>query len=345
MTSLQDLKQKGAASQKSPQASLMAFFEKNKGQLALALPKHLNPDRMIRLALTAFSQNRQLQTADPRSIFASVVIASQMGLEIGVSGQGYLVPYKGKAQFIPGWQGLVDLVSRSGRATVWTGAVFAGDEFDFALGDSPYIKHRPCGEDEPDAMSHVYSVGRVNGSDWPVIEVWPIQRVWKHRDKYNKVGKAHYSYENPEMYARKVPLLQVVKYMPKSIELTNALNAEHAYENGKGIILDGDFVRAEFDDEQTLPENRQSALAAPEDSNASEGEIAAGKPLPNAGMGSMFGLEDALAAVKRGDYDEAADLARSFAQKDHDIVASAIANATTSKDSAETTPRRRRNLE
>ncbi|WP_374419367.1 recombinase RecT [Chromobacterium sp.] len=345
MTSLQDLKQQGAASQKSPQASLMAFFEKNKGQLALALPKHLNPDRMIRLALTAFSQNRQLQSADPRSIFASVVIASQMGLEIGVSGQGFLAPYKGKAQFIPGWQGLVDLVSRSGRATVWTGAVFAGDEFDFELGDSPYIKHRPCGEDDPDAMSHVYAVGRVNGSNWPVIEVWPIRRVWKHRDKHNKVGKAHYSYENLEMYARKIPLLQVIKYMPKSIELTNALNAEHAYENGKGLILDGDFVRAEFDDEQTPPENRQSALTAPEVADASAGEIEAGKPLPNAGMGAMFGLEDALAAVKRGDYDEAADLARSFAPKDHDIVAAAIANATTSKDSAETTPRRRRNLE
>ncbi|MFK7088656.1 recombinase RecT [Chromobacterium violaceum] len=345
MTTLQNLKQQGGAmQQKSPQATLMSFFEKNKGQLALALPKHLNPDRMVRLALTAFSQNRQLQTADPRSIFASVVIASQMGLEIGVSGQGYLVPYKGKAQFVPGWQGLVDLVSRSGRATVWTGAVFVGDDFDYALGDSPYIKHRPCGEDDPDAMTHVYAVGRVNGSEWPVIEVWPIRRVWKHRDKNNKVGKGHYSYGNEEMYARKVPLLQVIKYMPKSIELTNALNADHAYENGKGIVLDGDFVRADDDDQdqQDAGHAGQGALAAPEEIDTSTGEILAGHPLPNAGMSAMFGLEDALQHVKRGDLEMARDISRGLVESDQRIVEQTIANQ---QQPAAGRQRRQRDLE
>ncbi|WP_408953015.1 recombinase RecT [Lysobacter sp. Hz 25] len=229
-------------------AQLNQFLEKYKGQFAVALPKHLNPDRMIRLALTAFNGNRQLQQCDMNSIAASIITAAQLGLEIGVAGQGYLVPYKGKCTFVPGWQGYVDLVSRSGRATVWTGAAFEGDEFEFALGDSPFVRHRPGGEDDPKKLTHVYAVGRVNGSQWPVIEVWPISRVRKHFNKNNKVGAGHYAHNNWEMYARKVPLLQVIKYMPKSIELTNAMTAEAAYNSGNTYTVHGDTITIDGDD-------------------------------------------------------------------------------------------------
>ncbi|UGB46957.1 recombinase RecT [Frateuria edaphi] len=223
-------------------AQLASFLEKHKAQFAAALPKHLNPDRMIRLALTAFNSNKAIQNCDMNSIAASIITASQLGLEIGVAGQAYLVPYKGKCQCIPGWQGYVDLVSRSGRATVWTGAVFDGDDFDFALGDSPFVRHRPGGEDDPAKLVYVYAIGRVNGSEWPVIEVWPIAKVRRHFNKQNKVGDAHYAHQNWEMYARKIPLLQVIKYMPKSIELTNALTGEAAYETGHTYTINGDTV-------------------------------------------------------------------------------------------------------
>ncbi len=244
-TSLSAMRGAAAPAERKPPSAAQKFnhyLTAHKDQLSAALPKHLNPDRMVRLALTAFSQSRQLQDCDPKSIFAAVVLSSQMGLEIGVGGQAYIVPYKGTATFVPGWQGIVDLVSRTGRATVWTGAVFQGDEFDYALGDRPYVKHRPGGEDDPAKLTHVYAIGRVNGSDWPVIEVWPIKRVEKHFKKFNKVGEKHYAHGNWEMYARKIPLLQVCKYMPKSVELTAALTAEHAAESGRGMTFDGDFV-------------------------------------------------------------------------------------------------------
>ena len=218
------------------------YLTKHKDQLALALPKHITADRMSRLALTAISRDKKLANCDAKSLFAAVVIASQLGLEIGVGGQGFLVPYNGTATFVPGWQGLVDLVSRAGRATVWTGAVFDGDYFDFALGDSPYVKHRPAGEDDWRKITHVYGVGRVNNAQWPIIEVWPIARIWRHRDKNNKVGEKHYSFKHPEMYARKVPLLQVLKYLPKSTELSAAIAVAEAQESGANPVIDSDFV-------------------------------------------------------------------------------------------------------
>jgi recombination protein RecT len=231
----------------SPAKSLSVFLDKYKGQIANALPKHITADRMVRLTMTAFSQNPALQKCDLHSIFGSVVVAAQLGLEIGVGGQAYLVPYGNKATCVPGWQGLVDLVSRAGRATVWTGAVYNGDEFDWALGDRPFIKHRPgAGGDSWKDISHVYAVGRVNGSEYPVIEVWTMDRVVKHLNKFNKVGGRHYALEkngqNMEMYARKVVLLQVLKYMPKSIEVQRAVDVANAVDAGKPFTIDSDMV-------------------------------------------------------------------------------------------------------
>jgi len=188
---------------------------------------------MARIALTCFRKNPKLAVCDPRSVFAAVIMAAQLGLEPGVGGQSYLIPYGRECQFVPGWQGLVDLASRSGRASVWTGAVYAGDEFDYSLGDSPFVTHKPIGDEEESKLTHVYAVGRVNGSEWPVIEVWPLAKVVVHRDRYNKVGKGHYSFENLEMYARKVALLQVLKYMPKSVELQMAVGLDQQATTGE----------------------------------------------------------------------------------------------------------------
>ncbi|WP_407412104.1 recombinase RecT [Acinetobacter sp.] len=234
------------ARQNTP-ASFNAFMQKHKAQLELALPKHLNADRMVRLSLTAFSQNKALQNCDPKTIFASIIVASQLGLEPGVNGQGYLVPYKNTCTFIPGWKGLVDLANRGGRCTVWTGAVYEGDEFDYMLGDAPYCKHKPCGEFEESKLTHVYAIGRVKDSEMPVIEVWPVKKVHAHFKKnvVPALQPNHYSKKHFEAYAKKVALLQVLKYMPQSIEMSNAMDVSYAAEQGKNITIDGDFVTVE----------------------------------------------------------------------------------------------------
>ena len=231
----------------SPIVQFSGMLEKLKPQLTAALPKHMHADRMARLALTAFSTSGQLQQCTAKSIAASIMTAAQLGLEPGVNGQGYLIPYKTTCTFVPGWKGLVDLVARSGRASVWTGVVFQGDRFEYQLGDSPFCKHVPGdGADDAAKFTHVYAVGRVRDATMPVIEVWTRAKVEKHLRQYNKVGQRHYANEsenNFEMYARKVALLQVLKYMPASIELANAIDVSHAAEAGKPVILDEGLVR------------------------------------------------------------------------------------------------------
>ena len=204
-----------------------------KGQIAAALPRHVNPDRMARIALTCYRMNPGLAECSPASVFAAVIQAAQLGLEPGLNGRAYLIPYKREATFVPGWRGLVQLANRTGRCSVWTGAVFDGDSFDYALGDRPRIDHKPGDEDDPKKLLYAYAVGRVRGSEWPVIEVWSSKRIEKHRNRYNRQGERHYSYREWEMYARKVVLLQVLKYLPASPELETAVSLNDAAEVGE----------------------------------------------------------------------------------------------------------------
>jgi recombination protein RecT len=153
----------GATGEERDPSTFPGMLKKYGGEIARALPRHVNPDRMLRVALTCFRQTPALNKCTPESIFAAVIQASQLGLEPGLQGRAYLIPYGTECQFVPGWKGLVELVNRTGRASAWTGAVFTGDDFDYALGDSPYVKHRPGLEDEPDKLEYAYAIGRVKG--------------------------------------------------------------------------------------------------------------------------------------------------------------------------------------
>jgi recombination protein RecT len=257
-----------------------AMLEKFSGEIARALPRHLSSERMCRIALTSFRRNPKLAECDPRSVFAALIQAAQLGLEPDTLGRAYLIPYEKRqlvdgqwktvaveCQFIPGWKGLIELMNRSGLGTAWTGAAYAGDTFDFALGDSPHVNHVPRGAYSDDKLQHVYAVGRPKGCEWPIIEVWTIDRVLAHRDRYNKVGKRHYSYENQEMYARKVVLLQVLKYMPLSPDLIRTMELSNAAEDpaGQGLTIEGAI------DGSWVPppaeQNGEQALQAPAESS------------------------------------------------------------------------------
>jgi recombination protein RecT len=134
---------------------------------------------------------------------------------------------------------------------VWTGVVYPGDRFEYQLGDAPFCRHVPGdGGESGDKFTHVYAIGRVRDASMAVIEVWTRAKVQKHLAQYNKVGSGHYakaSENNFEMYARKVALLQVLKYMPASIELANGIEVSNAAEDGKGVVLEGDFVHVQED--------------------------------------------------------------------------------------------------
>jgi len=286
----------------SKEISFPVLLQKTLPEIAKALPKHLTAERMGRIALTAFRQNPALAECDPMSIIACVVQSAQLGLELGVSGHAFLVPYNGRCQFVPGWRGLVDLVSRAGRSSVHTGVIHQGQEYRYTQGARPDLAIlTESDEDKP--IIYAYAVGWVKGAEWPVIEMWSAEKLMKHRDRYNKVGKRHYSYANWEMYCRKVVLLQVLKYMPSSVELSTAIALNDAAEVGnQGVTVEG-----AIDWSWTPPERDE--IGAPDGSEPSStregvkvayaGEIQAIKE--HLGMGDVAEAKRLWAAIPQAD--------------------------------------------
>lgn len=308
MQQLQELQQNASQGttaltkqQNHPIQGKVMLLDQKKDLLGAGIPGHMMVEREIRSAVIALANSKDLQQSTPASFYTAVSVAINSGIGLG-RGMGYLVAYKGNCQYVPGWRGLTDLVTRSGRASVWTGVVHKGDEFDYALGDAPFLKHKPGDSEEFKDITHYYSVGRVKGSDYPVIEVWSANRVGKHLAKYNKVGTRHYALKddnNMEHYGRKVVLLQVIKYLPQSQEIANALAAEAAHEAGKQNIIDGNMV---WIDEQGYDDSSSGPLAAEVHEPAAQQNEAQQQDIVDADTGEV---------QQRAETDEEADFRRS----------------------------------
>ncbi len=284
------------------------MLEKFQGEIAKALPKHLTAERMTRIALTAFRRTPKLADCDPRSVFAAVIQAAQLGLEPDTLGRSYLIPYGKECQFVPGWKGLVDLCNRSGNATVFTGVIYRDQRYTYSDGAKrDLVIHDETELEDPEDITHTFAVGWIRGAEFPVIELWRNSKIIKHRDRYNKVGKRHYSYQNWEMYARKVPLLQVLKYMPASPELVLAMGLNDAAEmGGQGLTvqdaIEGSWVPLPRDDErgQQQDEQRERTVREPQArSKTAEAANGAGEPAVDPETGEILGSKSPPAGAQQ----------------------------------------------
>jgi recombination protein RecT len=109
-------------------------------QVEKALPRHIKPDRFIRVAITAMTRTPKLMECTRESFFNSLLTLSQLGLEPD-GYHAHLIPYKNnktnmmECQLIIDYKGLVDLTMRSGKvANIHADVVCEEDEFSYNMG-------------------------------------------------------------------------------------------------------------------------------------------------------------------------------------------------------------------
>jgi recombination protein RecT len=218
---------KGLSTLQQKSADVRGLIERCRGQIAMALPKHLTADRMIRVVNTAIQRTPDLLDCDQRSLIGAVVQCSQLGLEPdGILGHAYLVPFNNRktgrreVQFIAGYKGLVELARRSGQvSTVYAHAVYANDQFSYSLGLDPTLVHIPTAE-EQGAIVAVYAVChlRDGGKQFEVLLKRDVDAI-RAQSKASQVGpwQTHYA----EM-AKKTAIRRLAKLLPTSPELARA---------------------------------------------------------------------------------------------------------------------------
>ena len=223
---------------KAPIIVQQVLSDQFKKQLALAVPKHLNADRMARIAATELRKNKALLNTEPTSFLGSVMQAAQLGLEPGSAlGQAYLVPYGNQCQLIIGYKGMIDLARRSGQVLSLNAyAVREGDDFNFQLGLKPDIHHVPSLEADriKKPITYVYAVATLKGGGYQfeVMSRAEIEAV-KAKAKSKNVWNSY-----PEEMAKKTVIRRLFKYLPVSIEALEITNADAKREAGEKVEPD-----------------------------------------------------------------------------------------------------------
>lgn len=211
-------------------STIRTLMEQNKGAFMAALPRHMNADRMIRVALTSFNLTPKLLDCTPRSLLGAVVQCAQLGLEPGVLGHAYLIPYGKDVQLIVGYKGLIQLARRSGEiSTVTAHEVYAKDRFTYEYGLEPKLVHIPSEDEQRGEITHFYAVVKLKDGG-AQFDVMTKAQVDHHRDRYSRAAKqGPWVTEYPEM-GKKTVLRRVLKLSPASIEIQQAVDLDERAE-------------------------------------------------------------------------------------------------------------------
>lgn len=291
-----DLKHRAAAPvNQAGGNTVQEFFEANRGAIEAVLPKHMTPDRLMKIAMQAIRTTPKLKECTTKSLFGAVIQCAEMGLEPNtVLGHAYLVPFNNRragttdVQVIIGWKGLVDLARRSGHITsIQAHAVRAGDKFDYAYGLDERLEHIPAGDESE--ITHFYAYAKFTDGGY-AFEVLPRSKVDGIRDgsqgyqMAKKYGREDHPWiQHYEEMGRKTAIRRLAKFLPLSVEFATAAamdgQAEAGADQGLDSVLDGDYTVTEPAAEDAPPE-------VGDDGQTPEGE-GSEAPLAEAGGGEQ----------------------------------------------------------
>jgi len=217
-------------------ANIRALLEKSKAQMAMALPKHLTPDRLLRVAMTSIQKAPKLMDCTPQSLLACVMTCAQLGLEPDqFLGQAYLVPFKDTKKnqiictLIPGYRGYIALARRSGELqTLSAQVVYSNDEFTLQYGVEDTLVHKPALNSRGE-MIGAYCVFKYKDGGYS-FDWMSKDDILKIRKRSKAANDGPWVTDFDEM-AKKTVIKRHAKLAPLSVEFQKAVALEErAYE-------------------------------------------------------------------------------------------------------------------
>ena len=257
----------------TPAQSFGQYLAARRKQIASVLPKHLTPERVCRVAMTAFTKTPALAQCDMASVYQAVQQAAELGLEPGGAlGQCYLLPYGRTCQLIVSYKGLIELARRSGEIeSIEARVVHENDDYSVEFGLHSDIRHRPCLDDNPGPLVLVYAVARLKGG-MVQFEVMTRAEVNAIRRRSRSGNSGPWVTDYDEM-ARKTVVRRLCKYLPISAEkLASALAVEETDEVPPAPMTPAEVIQPS--EESGQPEAAVPESPAPESAEAPAPEAA-----------------------------------------------------------------------
>lgn len=201
-------------------------------EIKRALPDVITPERFTRMALSALNTTPKLRECSQMSFLSALMNAAQLGLEPNTAlGQAYLIPYKNKGmlecQFQVGYKGLIDLGYRNPQMQIISAeVVYENDEFDYQLGLTPTLYHRPALENRGEVKCFYGMFKLVNGGFG--FSVMSKSDMDVYAKEYSQSFDSSYSpwKSNYNDMAKKTVIKQALKYAPLKTDFRRALSTD-----------------------------------------------------------------------------------------------------------------------
>lgn len=186
-------------------------------QFATALPKHINTDRFVRIAITTIRQNPKLAQCSQESLLGALMVSAQLGLEPGTLGQCYLIPYGRECQFQIGYKGMIELLRRSGQLKdIYAYSVYENDDFEITYGLDRNLIHKPNLANKGNFLG-CYCVAILK-DDTRAFEYMTKEEIEAHAKKFSKTfGNGPWKTDFEAM-AHKTVVKKMLKWLPLSVE-------------------------------------------------------------------------------------------------------------------------------
>lgn len=248
-----------------PREQIAYLLKQKSGEIAKMLPKHLNAERLLKVAQIAATTTPALAKCDVASLVGAIGQCAQMGLEPNtVLGHAYLVPFNTKrkdangndrwvnsVQVIIGYKGLIDLARRSGQiVSIAAHEVCEHDRFELVYGLDEKLNHTPAMGDRGEVIGF-YAVAKLKDGGH-CFEFMSRHQVETIRDgsqgfqqavKYKKEAAHPWSAHFVEM-GRKTVIRRLAKFLPLSVEFQTASALDSMAAAGQDQhtdAMDGDY--------------------------------------------------------------------------------------------------------
>jgi len=198
--------------------------------------KNFDAARMAAGFAQAASKEPKLLESTPASLFLALSNIARWGLDIGEG--AHLVAISGRAEAWPDYRGLKALAMRQGLIRhMEEYVVYEGDEFEYAFGLSPYLKHRPCSETLRGTLVGAYTVIEIRGLQ-PKFHFMPIADIDRIRSKSRSWAKG----PCPPWYAKKTVVRDWLNRQPKVGALADALAHDDVPEGEAVDVATGEIL-------------------------------------------------------------------------------------------------------
>lgn len=209
------------------------FLKARLDQISRWVTQGVKPEALVRFALLDLSTNDKLRACTPESIYLALLACAVTGLEPGaLKGEAYLVPFAGKAQFMPGWRGLVKQARRSRDIIgMVANVVREHDTFDMDMGTGNNLIHKPARSNRGDVIGS-YAIATMAGGhheiEWLDREdLDAIQAVAEKR------GKSPAWADWEDQMQRKSAIRRLAKRLPLGADYHVGLALERAVDEGR----------------------------------------------------------------------------------------------------------------